>query len=191
MVKQRYKKRGFTLKKWHADNKFNKSDIIKIIMPATLETYAKNEHVGPIERSVREIKERCDATLQALPYDRIPKIMTQELICGIINIMNSFPSQTGISKTISPGTIVDGRSKMTINKKMISYGSYAYVYIDSNNNMNSRSVPAIALRPSNNNGGYYFLNLETNRRIHSYVWNQLPIPPNVIDRLKKIAISEN
>ena len=117
LVKQRYEKCSFTLKKWHADNEFNTSDIIKTIMPATLETYAKNELVGLIERPVREIKERCRATLQVLPYDRIPKIMTQELICGIINIMNSFPSQTGISKTISPGTIVNSRSKMSINLK--------------------------------------------------------------------------
>ena len=73
---------------------------------------------------------------------------------------------------------------------MISYGSYPYVHIDSKNNMNLRSVPAIALRPSYNNGGYYFFNLETNKRIHSYIWNQLPIPQKIIDRVQKIAISE-
>ena len=57
--------------------------------------------------------------------------------------------------------------------------------------MKLRSVPGIDLRPSNDNGGHYFLNLETNKCIHSYNWDELPTSDMAIKRVHEIAIQEN
>ena len=141
---------------WHGDNEFNVQEIVNAITPAKLIPYARNEHVGEIEISIREIKERGRSTLQALPYNRIPKIMVKDLIYDIVHTLNAFPHESGISATISPGTIVNGRIKYTIGNKTISFGSHAYVHITTTNTTDSRSVPAIALMRSNQNTGQYF-----------------------------------
>ena len=36
--------------------------------------------------------------------------------------------------------------------------------------MKSRCVPEIALKASNDSGGYYFMNIFTGKRMHSYNW---------------------
>ena len=70
-------------------------------------------------------------------------------MAGIINALNTFPSDNGISVHLSSGSIVDGRNKMDMNVKRINFGSYAYIHTGTSNNMNTRSVPAVALRQAN------------------------------------------
>ena len=77
--------------------------------------------------------------------------------------MNTFPRKDGISTTMSPGTIVDGRGKPRMDIKRIIFGSFAYVFTDTDNTMKTRGVPTIALRQSNENKGYYFMSLETGK----------------------------
>ena len=64
------------------------------------------------------------------------------------------------------------------------------VCVDADNTMSSRSVPEIALEESNENGGHYFMNLYTGRRIHSHEWKELPIDDCVIERVKELAKNE-
>ena len=61
------------------------------------------------------------------------------------------------------------------------------VYTGTSNNMKSRSVPGIALKPSNNDGGQYFMSLYTGKRVHSYIWEELPIEDGVIQRVEELA----
>ena len=56
----------------------------------------------------------------------------------------------------------------------MAYGTYALVYIGTSNTLDSRTVPAIALRESNNNGGHYFMSLKSGKRIHSNKWVEMP-----------------
>ena len=56
--------------------------------------------------------------------------------------------------------------------------------------MKGRATPAIALRMSNNDGGYYFMSLHTGKRIHGYQWDELPVDKYVIERVEAIAESE-
>ena len=50
------------ISKWHTDNVFNKSDVEEDISPAKLDAYARNEHFGSIEMSIRKIKEPSQRT---------------------------------------------------------------------------------------------------------------------------------
>ena len=68
---------------------------------------------------------------------------------------NAFPSASGVSQTISPSSLIEGKRKPDFNYQHISYGSYALVYVGTKNNMKARSVPVNALKPSNDWGGYF------------------------------------
>lgn len=76
-----------------------------------MHAYGRNEHVGPIERPVRTIKERCRSTCNGITYRRITVLMVRSLVEGVTDMINIFSSKTGISKSLSPSTIVEGKPK--------------------------------------------------------------------------------
>ena len=91
---------------------------------------------------------------------------------------------------MSPAAIVIGKHSPDMSKKRISFGSYAMAYIGTKNSMKRRSVPSIALRESNENGGYYFMSLHTGRELHTNEWDELPIDEEVIARVEELAENE-
>ena len=185
-----YKQRGFNITELHGDNEFNMADLESAIRPAHLIIAPKEAHVGTIERSIRTIKERVRCMYHAVPYTRITKLMTKYMIENAVKCLNSFPSKGSVSTTLSPATIVLGIHKPDMNVKRISYGSYAMVYIGTKNTLKARSVPGIALKDSNDTGGFYFMSLFTGKKIHSYKWEELPITDEVIARVEELATIE-
>jgi len=53
--------------------------------------------------------------------------------------------------------------------------------------MRQRSIGAIAPRPSNERGGFYFMSLNTGRLIHAFTWEELSIDDHVITRVVQLA----
>ena len=100
---------------------------------------------------------------------------------------HSFPSQYAISETLSPGAIVVGRANIDANHPMIEYGAYAAVHNGKTNTMKGRVTPAIELNRANDKGGYYFMSLETGRKIHGFIWTKEPINQQVVDRVHHLA----
>ena len=92
---------------------------------------------------------------------------------------------------MSPAAIVLGSPKPDYTKLKITFGAYAQVYDSTTNTTKSRSIGAVALKPSNKRGSYYFMSLSTGKRIHCYQWTELPIPDYVIDRVEEMAAREN
>ena len=113
------------------------------------------------------------------------------MVENVVYWINSFPSHTGCSEHMSPATIVLGRSRPDFSKKHIAFGAYAMIYNGTANNMTSRTVPAIALKPSNQHGGSFFMSLLTGQRLHAYLWQELPISDEVINRVEELAKAEN
>jgi hypothetical protein len=190
-VKQTYEARGFEISAVHGDNEFDIKSIRTFLLPALLHIYGKDEHVGTIERSIRTIKERCRTMTHSMPYKRIPKIMVIAMVECANLWLNAFPSSNGVSKTMSPANIIQGKPNPDMNHNRIVLGSYAMVYIGTKNDMSRRSVPAIALNPSNMHGGHYFMSLYTGKRLHSYEWDELPIDDEVIKRVEGLGIDED
>ena len=125
--------------------------------------------------------------MNGLPYDAYPKLMIVSLIEHVADMLNSFPSKEGILTTMSPSTIVEGKPKIDLNQKTLPYGAYAQVWIGTKNNMTERAVPGIALKASNSDGSFYFMSLYTGKRIDSYVWEELPVSDEIIERVREIA----
>ena len=115
--------------------------------------------------------------------------MMKSLIELVIDFLNFFPSKNGLSKDMSPSTIVEGKTKVDLGIRRIHFGSYAMVCIGTQNNMKGRSIPAIALKPSNNARGQFIMSLYT-EKIHSYIWEELPIDDGVIERVEELAFIE-
>ena len=53
--------------------------------------------------------------------------------------------------------------------------------------MKARAVPAIAVQPSNNGDGHYFMSLQSGKRIHATKWKELPISSDVVTRVENLA----
>ena len=113
--------------------------------------------------------------------------MTQYLIKGVIDMLKFFPLKKSISDTIGPAMLVEGKHKLDFGKRRIEFGAYAMVYVGTHNNMKKGSVPAIALNASNEEGGYFFMSLYSVKRLHSYIWEELPIDQDTNDRVEQLA----
>jgi hypothetical protein len=106
--------------------------------------------------------------------------------------LNAFPHKHGVSPTISPRTIVTGKH---IDYKIhckVEYGQYVQTHEKHNNNMETRTVGALALRPTDNaQGGYYFYSLVSGKRLNRTHWTKLPMPTSVKDRVHALARRAN
>ena len=157
-VINKYSARSFNLTAIHGDNEFNVKELKPHFVPARIHIYGEEEHVGPIERAIRAIKERTRCNCHAMPYHYYPKIMIIGMIENVMKWLNAFLSKGGISNTMSPAMLLEGKPNPDMNKNYIIFGLHAMVFVRSNNTMSRRSVLAIALNESNEHGGFYFMN---------------------------------
>ena len=75
----------------------------------------------------------------------------------------------------------------------LPFGSYVQVHDEPSptNSPIARTVGAITLGPTGNlQGGYKFLNLWTGKNITRCNWTHLPMPIEVIERVKKIGVAQ-
>ena len=102
---------------------------------------------------------------------------------------NRLPSLNGISEIMSPLTILTGLPNPSYSSFKLEFGQYVQVHNhpQRTNNMEARSTPAIALKPSSSENGWYFTSLDTGKRILQYKWIVLPIPTNVIEQTHELA----
>ena len=185
-----YNNRGFSIEACRGDNEFNLHALRETFPTLTFEIYGRNEHVGKVERSIRTIRDRSRGICLDQPYKMYPKIMIHGLITNVNYWLNQFPNKNSASTTVSPAGIVLGRNKPDLSKKLISFGSYAIVHVQSSSGMKARSIPAIGLYPSNVAGGSYFMSLLTGKRIHAYEWDELPVSDEVVAAVEKFAKDE-
>ena len=66
-------------------------------------------------------------------------------------------------------------------------GAYVQLFGGTNNTQHSRSVGVVALNPSNEKGGYYFMSLRNGRKLHGLVWSEFPITEEVISRVEELV----
>ena len=110
--------------------------------------------------------------------------MLVELVYFCVFWLNSFPARDGISDTLSPRSIVHG-SRIDFNKHArLEYCEYIQAHEEHDNTMATRTTGAIALRPTGNtHGGYYLYSLSTGKVLNRNHWTRLPMPAEVIDRI--------
>jgi hypothetical protein len=109
---QTYRSRSvFNVVTIEADGAFesNKHELQSKPYNITLTTYDADRHVETAERQIRFLKERIRAVRLMMPYKRLPKRFTIEMVHRITSLINSLPKQNGIHSVISPREIVTGK----------------------------------------------------------------------------------
>jgi hypothetical protein len=187
-VKKIYMKRGFQLDHMLMDGQFEPLRADLADMQITLNTVSNDEHVPEIERHIRTNKERARCVYNTLPFQRMPARMIIEMVYASTFWLNSFPPIDGVSKTLSPRAIVAGLQIDYVKHCKLEFGTYVQTHEEHDNSMASRTTGAIALPPTGNEqGGYYFLSLTTDRRLNRNQWTALPMPGDVIERVHTLA----
>ena len=80
--------------------------------------------------------------------------------------LNNFPPKDGVSRSISPSTLVTGHN-IDYNKHIkLEFGEYVQTHEEHGNTMKTRTTGAIACRPSGNTqDGQLFYSLITGRML--------------------------
>ena len=106
--------------------------------------------------------------------------------------LNMFPQPGGISKTLSPRTLLTGQTWGYTTHCKLEFGDYVQTHEEHDNSMATRTIGAIALRPTGNTqGGYFFFSLSTGRVLNRGRWTTLPMPNEVIDWIHRMARQEH
>ena len=117
-----YASRGFAVRDVHGDQEFEclRDDLA----PIHLETVPADSHVGEVERSNRTVQERARACAHGLPFKRLPKLLITSMVHDVIRCLNMLPSPTGVSRSLSPASIVTGVPPPDYTKLTLEFGSY-------------------------------------------------------------------
>jgi hypothetical protein len=86
---QYYLQRGFHITTVHADGKLAPlKPLIESMSGGLLEDMVSaNDHIPEIERRIRVVKERCQAIGHSLPFQRIPKLLTIQIVLNVVKLL--------------------------------------------------------------------------------------------------------
>ena len=144
--------------------------------------------MGEIERDIRTVKERVRATYSTLPYEWLPIRLIAEMVFVAVFWLNCFPNAQGISPNLSPRTIVTGLHIDFNRHCRYQFGEYVQTHEEHDNSMLSRTIGALALRPTGNlQGSFYFLSLSTGRVLNRLSATPIPMPEHVIGQVHRMA----
>jgi hypothetical protein len=187
-----YKRAGFQVVAALMDGEFEVLRGELSDLGVALNVAAPDEHVGDIERYIRTIKERMRAMYNTLPFERVPHRMIIEMAKSSVFWLNAFPNTRGVSHTLSPRTIVTGQTVDFNRHCTHQFGEYVQTHEEHNNSMASRTIGALAMRPTGNaQGSFYYFSLSTGRIINRRHATKLPMPEDVIDRVHLLARRQN
>ena len=111
-------------------------------------------------------QEVLSRSLSQHAFSRFIKIIFRSRAEDIVFVLNYFPSKTEMSNTMRLEMIVESRPKIDFSKKILAFGNFSLAIEGSNNWMKGRETLDIALRTSNNDGGYSFMSLQPCRNVH-------------------------
>ena len=191
-IHQVYLQQGFRIRNAFMDGQFEPLRGNLAELGIMLNTASNDEHVPEIERQICTVKERTRAIYCTLPFQKMPRRLIIEMVYAANYWLNMFPRQGGISKTLSPRALLTGQTWSYTTHCKLEFGDYVQTHEEHDNSMATRTIGAIALRPTGNTqGGYFFFSLSTGRVLNRGRWTSLPMPNEVIDRVHRMAQQEH
>ena len=159
---QSYGSRGiFTVVSIEADGAFKsiKHELQGKPYNITLSTCDADRHVETVERQIRFLKERIRAVRMMMPYKRIPKRFTIEMVHKVTMLINSLPKNNGIHSIMSPREIVTGKK---FRCPTIKVGQYIQGLTGgTNSTVQERSIDALYIGRADNGSGHTVFKLKT------------------------------
>ena len=118
-------------------------------------TAAAREHVGEIERDIRQTKDRVRCTTSEFTFKNIPTMVLIYTVYNVCLWLNAFPIRSGITGGFSPRELITG---LTVNFKdhckfdVVGYAEASTDAVITNDNYD-RIHACIFLVPSGNRQG--------------------------------------
>lgn len=149
------------------------------------------QHVPVVENKIRQIKERCRAIINTLPYT-LPETLMKWLVSYSVSRLNMLPCGTRMDPT-SPREIFTGR-KIDFNRDLkLCFGEYVQAQDPSvqSNSLTERTVGCLVMLPMNNiEGSVKMYSLKSKSIITRDRYTLLPIPSEVIEFINKEAADQ-
>jgi hypothetical protein len=136
------------------------------------------------------VKERCRATRHSLPYERIPKLTTINIVLNVVKLLNLPPTKGGVSDTLSHKTIMSGETLDLKKHLSLQIGQYCQVHEEDTprNSQVACTKGAISLGPSGKlQGGFKFMTFNSGKRTVRRSWDVIPLPDIVINRVNELG----
>ena len=191
-VYQFYRHRGFRIETVHCDGEFQPLGKLIESLPKEprVNLTSANEHVPEIERRIRVVKERARAVRHALPFTKMPNIMTIHMVLGVVRLLTFFASKAGVSQNLSPRMLMLGETLDYKRHLSLQFGEYCQVHEEDTprNSQSPRTKAAICMGPSGNKqGGFKFMSLHSGKKVTRQSWDRLPMPDTVIARVNLLG----
>jgi len=99
----------------------------------TLNTIAREEHIGDIEQYIRTIKERMRGIYNTLPFRNVPPRLVIEMAKHTVFWLNAFPQPNGIGGGRSPRSIITGTGVDFTRHCRFQFGEYVQTHKEHGN----------------------------------------------------------
>ena len=188
-----YQSHGLIVQQINGDNEFE--CIRESIQPILLNITAADEHVSPVERSIRSIKDRTRCQIQSLPYTKYPRTMVIGCVIFSTKSLNNEIGMSILLSKVSPSALITGQPQQNYNEvTLLIFCEYVEVCsVGSVTNTNEeRTTSAIVLYLFGNlEKDWMFLSLNTGRVLHRHQWKRLPISDWITNRVYVMATKES
>jgi hypothetical protein len=155
----------------------------------TLTTCDADRHVETIERQIRFLKERIRAVRVMMPYKKIPKRFTIEMVNRITILINSLPKQNGIHSVLSPREIVTGKK---FRCPSIRIGQYVQGQTGGTNSTEEeRSIDGLYIGRADNGSGHMVFKLNTKQPVSVNRVTPIPTTEAIITTVNNIGEGES
>jgi hypothetical protein len=154
----------------------------------TLTTCDADRHVETIERQIRFLKERIRAVRVMMPYKKLPKRFTIEMVNRITILINSLPKQNGIHSVLSPREIVTGKK---FRCPSIRIGQYVQGHTGGTNSTEEeRSIDGLYIGRADNGSGHIVFKLNTKQPVSVNRVTPIPTTEAIITTVNDIGEGE-
>jgi hypothetical protein len=155
----------------------------------TLTTCDADRHVETVERQIRFLKERIRAVRVMMPYKKIPKRFTIEMVHRITMLVNLLPKQNSIHSVLSPREIVTGKKCRC---PYIKIGQYVQGHTGGTNSTDQeRSVNSLYIGRADNGSGHVVFKLNTKQPVSVNRVTVIPTTEAIIKTVNDIGEGES
>jgi hypothetical protein len=154
-----------------------------------LSTCDADRHVETVERQIRFLKERIRSVRMIMPYKKLPKRFTIEMVHKVTMLVNSLPKQNGIHSILSPREIVTGKK---FRCPSIKIGQYVQGHTGGTNSTEQeRSIDSLYIGRSDNGSGHMVFKLNTKQPVSVNRVTVIPSSEAAIKIVNDIGEQEN
>ena len=185
-----YNTRGFKVRTASGDNAFAPlKDWMLEELDIVLTTCDSDSHVPRVENSIKFVKERVRCIQSELPFKKLPRRFTIEIVKRVVVLINSFARKSGVHSVMSPRQIMFGRKFIPplckIGELVLSYDTYG-----SNDTGQERAFYGLYIGPNENGTGHRVFKLQTKHMVTTPKCKMKPMPEDVIDIVNKLGEEE-